>query len=59
VQFAGEKVPLLPPEGFANIDLFAIGPPNQAKGHYFQQIVEGDATIVENVRHNDLSIAIL
>jgi beta-lactamase superfamily II metal-dependent hydrolase len=58
-QFSGEKVTLLPSEGFNSVDLFTISPPNQAKGHYFKQIKENDPTIVEDTKHNDLSIAVL
>jgi hypothetical protein len=57
-QFAGEKVALLPPEGFPGVELFTLSPPNRAKGHYFQQIKEGNPAVVEDIKHNDLSVVI-
>ena len=49
----------LAPPGFDGLEIYAVQPPNRAKGSYFQKIENGTLELSENLQDNTLSIALL
>ena len=48
---------VLAPTGFQGVEMAVLSPPSRVRGEWFQQIEHEDLGIVENPKHNELSLA--